>query len=195
MRSQRVLTLVEIALTVALSAVLSLLAVRVPINIAGGTISFAMLPIFVLSLRRGVVAGVVAGLAFGAIDYLIEPFFVAYAQVFLDYGVAFAALGLTGLGSARYYKALKVSSSAALVVAMAWILVGGLGRLGAAWLSGVVFFGANAPAGQPVWLYSLVYNLTYIVPSLILCMIGAALVLPALERAVPARGRTEALPS
>jgi len=190
MRSQRVLTLVEIALTIALSAVLSLVAARLPINFAGGTISFAMLPILVLSLRRGVLAGAIAGLGFGVIDYLIEPFFVAYAQVALDYGVAFAALGLAGLGSAAYKSALKTSSRKAFLVAVPYLILGCVGRFAAAWLSGVIFFGQNAPAGQPVWLYSVIYNLSYIVPSLILCLVGAALVLPALEAAVPSAPRS-----
>lgn len=185
MRSQRILTLVEIALTIALSAVLSLVAARLPINIAGGTISFAMLPILVLSLRRGVLAGVIAGVGFGMIDYLIEPFFVAYPQVVLDYGVAFAAVGLAGLGSIPYKRALRSSTKKAVVVAIPYVVLGGLARFAAAWLSGVIFFGQNAPAGQPVWLYSVVYNLSYIVPSVVLCIIGASLVLPALEAAVP----------
>jgi thiamine transporter ThiT len=49
----------------------------------------------------------------------------------------------------------------------------------------VVFFGMNAPAGQPVWLYSALYNLGYLVPSIALCVAGAVLVLPALELALP----------
>jgi thiamine transporter len=196
MRSQRVLTLVEIALTIALSAVLSLLAVRLPINIAGGTVSFAMLPIFVLSLRRGVLPGVIAGIGFGMIDYFIEPFFVAYAQVFLDYGVAFAAVGLAGLGCRAYLRAASVSPMGAFLVSVPWMVLGAAGRFVAAWASGVIFFGVNAPAGQPVWLYSIIYNVSYIVPSLILCIAGASLVLPALERAVPvARAEKVALPS
>jgi thiamine transporter len=186
MRSQRVLILVEIALTIALSAVLSLLAVRLPINIAGGTVSFAMLPILVLSLRRGIVPGVIAGIAFGAIDYQIEPYFVAWQQVILDYGVAFAAVGLAGLGSPFYRAALKTSAARAFLLSVPWIILGGLGRFAAAWTSGVIFFGMNAPKGQPVWLYSIVYNLSYIVPSIVLCITAASLVLPALEAAVPA---------
>jgi thiamine transporter ThiT len=43
----------------------------------------------------------------------------------------------------------------------------------------------NAPAGQPVWLYSIIYNLSYIVPSCIISIIVALLVLPVLEFAVP----------
>jgi thiamine transporter len=195
MRSQRVLTLVEISLTVALSAVLSLIAVRMPWNVAGGTVSFAMLPIMVLGLRRGVGPAVLAGVVFGAIDYLIEPFFVAYAQVFLDYGVAFAAVGLTGLGAGVYRRALAHDGARGPVVlratlrAIPFIILGGAGRFAAAWLSGVVFFGKNAPAGQPIWLYSAIYNLSYIVPSILLCVVGAIFVLPALELAVPVRSR------
>ena len=188
MRSVRITMLVEIALTIALSAVLSLPALRLPFNIAGGSISFAMLPILVLALRRGVIPGVIAGIGFGAIDYLLEPYFVAYVQVALDYGVAFAAVGLAGLGSPFYKRALGSSPWIAFAVSVPWMLLGGLARFAAAWTSGVVFFGANAPAGQPVWLYSVIYNLGYIVPSMILCVVGASLVLPALERAVPSSG-------
>ena len=56
-------------------------------------------------------------------------------------------------------------------------------------VSGVIFFGQNAPKGQPVVIYSLIYNATYMVPATIVCAAAAALLLPALERAVPAAGR------
>jgi thiamine transporter len=184
-QSTRIRVLVEIALTVALSAVLSMLAVRLPINFAGGTISLAMAPILVLALRRGVVAGVVAGMAFGAVDYFVEPFFVAPVQVALDYFVAFGAVGLAGLGSALYRRALQESPARAVAVAVPLMILGGAARLSVPWVSRGLFFGMNAPAGQPVWLYSIVYNATYVVPSLVICVAAAAAVLPALERAVP----------
>lgn len=187
MRSQRTQLIVEIALTAALAAVLSMFAVKLPINFAGGTISLSMVPIFVLALRRGAIAGVLAGVLFGMADMLIEPFFIMPQQVFLDYIVAFAAVGLAGLGSAAYNKALDRSQWLALLVAVPFMVLGGAGRFAAAWTSGVLFFGANAPAGQPVWLYSIVYNLSYIVPSTIVCITAALLVLPVLERAVPVR--------
>ena len=185
MRSQRILVLVEIALTVALSAVLSLLAVRLPINFAGGTVSFSMVPIFVLALRRGVGTGLLAGFLFGAVDLVIEPFFVAPIQVLLDYGVAFGAVGLAGLGSAYFRRTFKRSAVVGVAVSVPFMVLGGLGRFAAAWTSGVVFFGANAPKGQPVWLYSIVYNSSYLVPSLLISIVAAAVILPVLERAVP----------
>jgi len=60
-------------------------------------------------------------------------------------------------------------------------------RFGAHFVSGIVFFGAYAPAGQPVALYSLIYNATYMGPSAALCLVAALFVLPVLERAVPVR--------
>ena len=185
MNSQRSHLIVEIALTAALSAVLSIFAVRLPINFAGGTVSLSMVPIFVLSLRRGLGAGVVAGALFGCADLLIEPFFVAPLQVALDYAVAFGAVGLTGLGCASYHRALRVGPTRAALVGIPFMILGGVARFSAAWLSGMVFFGQNAPGGQPVWLYSLVYNLSYVGPSLVISVALAVAVLPALERAVP----------
>jgi thiamine transporter len=185
MRSQRNLLVVEIALTAALSAVLGLFAVRLPINFAGGTISLSMVPIFVLSLRRGLWPGVLAGVLFGCADLLIEPFFVAPVQVALDYGVAFGAVGLTGLGHMAYQRALSRGPAGAAIVGVPFMILGGCGRFAAAWLSGVVFFGQNAPAEQPVWLYSLVYNASYVGPSLVISILLALAVLPVLEHAVP----------
>ena len=48
-------------------------------------------------------------------------------------------------------------------------------------LSGALFFADLAPAGQPVILYSAIYNATYMVPSTIICAAAAALILPALR--------------
>ena len=190
MRSYRVTLLVEIALTTALSTVLSMLAVRLPINVAGGSVSFAMLPILVLALRRGVGPAIIAGTLFGFADMLVEPFFVTPIQMALDYPIAFAAVGLAGLGATPYRRIRERSAAAGTAAALGFMAFGGAGRFAAAWLSGVVFFGANAPAGQPVWLYSLVYNLSYIIPSFAICAAAALVILPLLERAVPVTVRT-----
>ena len=185
MRTRRNSLLVEIALTAALSAVLSLFAVRLPINFAGGTISLSMVPLFVLSLRRGLWPGVLAGVLFGCADLLIEPFFVAPVQVALDYGIAFGAVGLTGIGCVAYHRVLLASPARATLVSVPFMVLGGTARFAVAWVSGLVFFGQNAPTGQPVWLYSLVYNFSYIAPSLAMSIAVALAILPVLERAVP----------
>jgi thiamine transporter len=182
--------IVEVALTVALCAALKLWRIHLPWNFAGGDISLEMLPILVLSIRRGVVPGVTAGAIWGVMVFFFEPYPpVHWVQYLLDYPVAYAALGLAGLGSPQWKHLVSSGRQAtADAVAVPWMLLGGLGRFAAAFLSGVVFFATNAPAGQPVLLYSAVYNLSYIVPSLTMSIIAALIVLPVLERAVPVVG-------
>lgn len=189
MRNERVRLIVEISLCVALSAVLSLVArFAPPIAIAGGTVSLSMVPIFVLSLRRGLVPGMIAGALFGCVDLLIEPFIVHPAQVALDYPIAFAFLGLSGLGVVIWHTQVAQGRLArGAIIVLPYIVLGAGGRFAAHWLSGVIFFAANAPAGQPVWLYSLVYNASYLLPSLVICAAATVAVLPVLERAVPSQ--------
>lgn len=190
MRSERLTIMVEMALCVALAAVLGLLKITLPWNFAGGSISLTMVPIFIVALRRGVVAGVVAGTLFGAVDYLIEPYFVHPIQVLLDYPVAFGACGLAGIMSItvrRTHHAARVAATAVMGA-----IIGGVGRFAASFISGIVFFGANAGPGQPVWLYSLIYNGSYLLPSVLVSAAVAATMLPVLARAVPVSGQLKA---
>ena len=145
-----------------------------------------MLPILVLALRRGVMPAAIAGAAFGVIDFFFEPYAAAPIQVLLDYPVAFALLSVAGFGS-RQYLALVDSGrrAAAEAVAVPWMVLGAAARFSAHFVSGIVFFGANAPAGTPVWAYSALYNLSYVLPSLVLSIVAALLVLPVLDAAVP----------
>jgi thiamine transporter len=190
MRSERTRLIVEVALTVALCAALKLWRIHLPWNFAGGDVSLEMLPILVLSIRRGLVAGVTAGAIWGVLVFFFEPYPpVHWVQYLLDYPVAYAALGITGLGSAQWRRLSAAGRRAAAdAVSVPWMLLGGSARFAAAFASGVVFFGANAPAGQPVLLYSALYNLSYIVPSLAMSIVAALVLLPVLERAVPVAG-------
>lgn len=186
MRTERVRTLVEMALCVGLAAVLSLWKVTLPWNIAGGSISLAMLPIFVIALRRGLTAGVVTGLLYGIVDYMLEPWFVHPVQVVLDYGVAFAGCGLAGIGARSVASAsVRLQSWRVSLLTAGWVGIGGLARFGASVASGVVFFGADAPAGQPVLVYSLLYNSSYLLLSLVVTGVLTAVIVPVLTRAVP----------
>jgi thiamine transporter len=40
-------------------------------------------------------------------------------------------------------------------------------------LSGVIFFASYAPEGQNVWIYSLVYNASFMAPSVIITAVVA----------------------
>lgn len=180
----RVIT--EIGLAVALAAVLNLpfLRLRLPFNVAGGTIALNMLPLFVVALRRGVGPGVIAGVLYGGIDALIDPYIVHPVQFLLDYPVAYGLTGLAGL-AAGFVRKVEGRGVLRWPVMLAGLLIGVIARFGSHWIAGIVFFGSYAPEGQPVWLYSLIYNAGYLLPSLALTAVGAFAVMPVLERAVP----------
>lgn len=187
MRDERVRILTEAALAVALAVVLNLWQIRLPINIAGGSVGLAMLPILVLALRRGPVAGMVAGALFGVVDFITNPYIVHWAQVVLDYPLPYMAVGLAGLGRTAYTKALERGAASAAVQVALWSTLGGLGRFVSHVVSGVVFFSEYAEGGN-VWVYSIVYNVSYVLPSLVACAVLAGMLLPLLARAVPVRG-------
>jgi thiamine transporter len=202
MNQSRTRVLVEIALTVALCAVLHFFRLwQMP---AGGSVSLEMLPLLVLGLRRGPGAGLVAGILFGFVDFLIEPFFVHWAQLFLDYPIAFGAVGgLAGLWRPAWRRAAG-RSTAALYKSAAWIgtaavLAGALGRYVAHFVSGVVFFATTAMGGPlangqsafgsaaaltAASVYSAIYNL-FVPVSALLCLFALILVLPVVERGIP----------
>lgn len=204
--SSRTRVLVEVALTIALAAVLHLFRLyQMPF---GGSISLQMLPLFVLGLRRGPIAGLVAGALYGGVDFMIEPFPVHWAQVILDYPLAFAAVGaLAGLW-APLWRAAASRSTAAAYKAVAWIgtlavISGSIGRYVAHFISGVIFFATTAmggplPDGQSAFantaalsaasIYSALYNL-YVPASAAICLVAIIALLPALERGVPSEGR------
>jgi thiamine transporter len=186
MTGNRTRVLVEMALSIGLAYVLARFAVfRMP---NGGTISLDMLPLFVFALRRGLRPGLLAGLMFGLLELTIDPYIFSWAQVLLDYPGAYMMIGAAGALSPMWHRAVADGRMAGAVwtVAVPAIALGSVLRFGMHWWSGVVFFGAFA-GDQPVWLYSVIYNATYVGPSLLLCAAAAIAVLPTLEKAVPSR--------
>jgi len=164
MKTHRVRLLAELAVAVALSAVLGLVKVyRLP---QGGSITAgSMVPILFVALRWGAGPGILAGVATGLVNYLIEPVFVHPVQFLLDYPVAFGALGLAGL-----FRSIP------------WlgVVVGGGGRFVAHFLSGVVFFAQYAPKGMSPVVYSAVYNGSYMLPEVVISVFLTLLLLRAL---------------
>ena len=187
MAVNRTRLLAEMALTLALAAVLARVVVyQLP---QGGSVSLEMLPLVVFAVRRGLLWGLLAAAAFGPLDYLVmQVGIVHWAQMLLDYPIAFGFIGLAGLAAPAWRRWSSTRPSAALGVVAGAAALGMLLRFGAHFVSGMVFF-AQYAGDQPVWLYSLVYNGSYMLPSAALVIAGAALVLPAVERVVPSGRR------
>ena len=164
---KNVLALVETAMMVALAVGLELLSGLIPGPWAfGGSISLGAIPIFYLSYRRGWKWGVSAGFVYACIQMLLG-FYVPPANtvtaialcVLLDYVLAFTALGLASAFAAPFDKSGKPSAR------LVGYIVGAIGasalRFVCSFLSGVILWDSYAPEGMNVWVYSLVYNGSY----------------------------------
>ncbi len=149
------------ALSIALSFILSYIKIwRMPNS---GSVTLAsMLPLMLFSASYGVGPGLLAGAAYGLLQYLQGGYFVHPIQFLLDYPLAFALIGLAGL----YRYMPKAWSKWSLYAAM---VMGALGRCLSATLAGILYW-ETAP-----WA-SLVYNGAYLVPDTIICIVLAVFV-------------------
>lgn len=123
----------------------------------GGSVTAgSMVPILILSLRRGYKLGIITGVLYGVLRILIGGEIYYPVQVLLDYPVAFGLLGLAGF----------------FIRSPIYGVVAGIsGRFVAHLLSGAIFFGEYAPPGQSPWVYSAIYNGSYLIPELIVSAI------------------------
>ncbi len=162
--------LAEAIIMVALSTVLFM--VKLVTFPAGGEITLgSMTPIILLSLRRGPKVGVFAGIVFGMIVLEIEPFIYNVPwQVLLDYPMAFGALGLSGLVKyqPRNWVGTIPVKSRSFLVPLLGPVIGIGGRFVCHFLSGIIFFATDAPAGESPALYSALYNGAFLLPEFII---------------------------
>ncbi|HEM3173436.1 TPA: energy-coupled thiamine transporter ThiT [Streptococcus suis] len=129
----------------------------------GGSVSLVMLPILLLTLRHGLGVGVLTGGIVGTIQLFYGGYFLNVFQVFLDYALSYAGIGLAGLVAPTLSKQKDIKH-ATLIITLASFLGGSI-RLLATFLSGIIFYADYATPGMPVWLYSFTYNISYILPS------------------------------
>ncbi len=156
--------LAEGAIFVAAAQILSMIKLfELP---QGGSISLAMLPIFIYCARWGFGAGMLASFAFGTLHMLLSGAYAwGWQSILGDYIVAYSALGLAGL----FHRQKKGFFTGAAV--------GALGRFLVHYLVGVWVWGEYMPERffgltmTTPWFYSLLYNGSYMVIDTILCMI------------------------
>ena len=97
-------------------------------------------------------------------------------QAALDYFVAYTLVGVAGVTLAWLLSGKVKGDKGSMVVAIVvGTVIGGLLRFVIHFIGGIVFFASYAPEGQPVWLYSLVYNASYMIPAIILSAIVASI--------------------
>lgn len=175
-QKEALLSLVEGAMMVALATVLSLVKiVKFP---WGGSITLlSMLPIVLFSIRRGLGAGLTVSFVFSLVQFtqgVVDGIFgwgltpgMLIACILLDYIVAFTVLGLAGIFRKKGFAGWIGGIALAVVL-----------RFVCHFLSGVVVwksFGElwNGFSTDNTFLYSFLYNGSYMLPELIFTLIGA----------------------
>ena len=154
--------LVYSAVAIALAVVCSMIKFA-NLPMGGSVTLFSMLFIALIGYWYGPYVGLMTAVAYGLVQFVMEPIFYTVPQMILDYPLAFGALGLAGFIANK-----KHGLQIGYIVAV-------FGRYVFAVISGVVFFGAYAPEGTPAIVYSLTYNATYIVPEAIATLIVISL--------------------
>lgn len=168
--NKRIKFIAEVSIMVALGVVLDFIAKLTNFMFpAGGSLSFAMIVIFIMGYRYGVIGSLITGLLLGVIQTFYGASFYHPIQIFLDYYGGYALVGLSGL----FFNLIKnesLNKKKCLYISLS-VMLGTLFRLICSFLSGVIFFSEWAdPVLGPYW-YSLLYNISYLVPSSLLCLV------------------------
>ena len=172
--SQKEITkrLVISAMFIAVSVVLNELT---PIKLAfGGSVTlFSMVPLCLIGWVYGISWGATAGAFAGVLNLLVGGLsnfayvsgIVAYLiLIFADYFVAFGVIGLAGMFKNKIQnKSLAIGLGAALACVLRFICH---------FISGVTIWGDYSGGHISAWIYSFTYNGSYMLPELIITVIG-----------------------
>ncbi len=145
----------------------------------GGSVTlFSMFFVTLIGYWYGPAVGLMAGVAYGLLQMILDPYIVSIPQMLIDYPFAFGALGLAGFFSEK-----KNGMIIGYIVSV-------LGRFVFSILSGVIFFGMYAPEGMSPLVYAIVYNGSYLATEAAITII--LLCVPAVKKAL-ATVKTQAL--
>ena len=170
--NSKVRMVAEAGVCIALAIALSFFKIPIGLNFGGfgGSIDLVMIPLVIFAVKWGAGWGVLAGLVFGTIKYFLGGSAIDIISIIFDYSVAYAAVGLAGLLSRR---AEKTAGLAALIGCFARFIIH--------YISGFTVYARWMPeefmgmAMTSPFIYSLLYNGTYMLPNTVLCVIVAAL--------------------
>lgn len=151
--------LVFSAMAMALAMVTSMVKL-IDMPMGGSVTLCSMFFICLIGYIYGLRTGLMAAIAYGFLQLVVDPYIISIPQMFTDYIFGFGALGLSGIFSGK--------KNGMLI----GYLAGALGRYFFTFLSGMIFFGSNGAAyhmSAPV--YSLAYNGAYLVPEAVITVI------------------------
>lgn len=143
----------------------------------GGNISVVAIPLIILGYYYGVPTAMVGGVIVGVSQGLfVPPFVVNPFQYLLDYVFPFAFMGMGTLF-------LKINQKQESILLTLGILLSLTLRYISHVISGTLFFAEFAGDQIPI-IYSMIYNISYIGPTLVITLILAPIVLIAAKKVI-----------
>ncbi|KEK23057.1 energy-coupled thiamine transporter ThiT [Bacillus gaemokensis] len=194
MRNTNLQAMIESAILAAFALIIDILPLSIKLP-TGGSISFAMIPIFIIAYRWGFKTAFLGGLVWGLLQIVVgDAYILTPVQAFIEYFVAFSFIGFAGLFHRPIQKALVTSSpineeqaslgsrkdkpsskgnqgKKVLVYIILATFIGSFARYFFHFIAGVIFFGKYAPPGQSAVLYSLIVNGSTMLASFALCTV------------------------
>ena len=170
-KKDKIRRLVESALMLALSTLLAEFAI-IKFPFGGSVTIFSQVPMVVISYRYGIKWGAFAGLCMGIIQMLFGMGNFAYVSgivaylklIYPDFIIAFGALGFGGMFKNKIENPVVALGLGGAVVSVI--------RFVCHFISGVTIWGDYAEGAQAVWEYSFTYNAGYMLPELIITVVG-----------------------
>lgn len=170
----------EAGVMIALAKILSFIKLfEMPM---GGSVTLAsMAPVLFFAIRWGWQKGLLVGLVYGLVDYLLGGYTVHPLQVLLDYPLAYMMLGFAGLQ--------RASDGDGFFSHLPSLILAVMLRLAMHVLSGCIFYStidftkAGASLGEAFtlsnmgagFMYSLQYNAAFLGVDFLICLVVLAL--------------------
>ena len=134
----------------------------------GGAVNLGMLPIFLYCARWGFGKGMLASFCYSLLQLLLDGAYAwGWQSMIGDYIVAFTVLGVAGLFY-RHRHGLYIGT-----------VLGCVARFAVSYLVGATVWAEYMPESffgmtmTTPWLYSALYNASYMLPDMLLCLVAA----------------------
>lgn len=135
--------------------------IKIPLGFAGGSVALDLLILFLILFNFDFKHFATSLLIYLILSTLLGgTYYFSFLQWSLDYIIALISLGVGAV--------FINSKSGKLSHELAIITIGLTLKTVVHIISGALFFAQNAPIGQNVIVYSFIYNLTYMLPTLVL---------------------------
>ena len=132
----------------------------------GGSVVLSMIPLVLFAVRWGLGSGLLVGFAFGVLQFLFDGgFAIGWQSIIGDYLLAFTVLGLAGLVYRRSHSVFTGTLIAGVARFLVHYVVGA--TIWAAYMP-EEFFGMSMTTP---WFYSLLYNLAYMLPNIVITLV------------------------